>query len=256
MTDWGSISSLTREEIKRILAYKKNIAYIIFFIAFEIIAPLLALQQTVQEYISQQILPPPTLFQSYTKFFAYAYVISLGIFIAYGVSIDNFISDKRDKVIETMLAAPLPLGRMLLVKTLAIFILSYFSMVFAFIFFVVISNFLFIGHLIYVPEVQIWIALFAIYPFTCFSAIALIGIGLLTIRRATIVNLIAFAVAFLLMVLPSLFTTDFLKASTSTLTLTYMEATIFLAIVTSICKRLLLKKERVVLSARDLKKPQ
>lgn len=248
MNDWNIVLFLTKEEIKRILAYKKNIVYIIFFIAFEIIVPLLSLQQIVQEYVSQQISPSPTLFQLYTKLFAYAYVVSLGIFIAHGVSLDNFISDKQEKAIEIMLTTPLSLGKILLIKTFALFILSYLSMVFAFISFVVISNLFLVGYFIHAPETPIWIVLFIVYPFTCFSAIALMGICLLIAHRATAVNFIAFIVAFLLMVLPSFFTTNFLMASTSKLTLMYVKITILLVIVVLICKKLLLKKEKVVLS--------
>ena len=243
MISW-EIISLTREEIGRILAYKKNVVYIIFFIAFETMVPIFALQQMMQEYIY----PSPTLFQLYTKLFAYAYALSLGIFIAYGVSMDNFISDKQRKSIETMLTTPLSLGKLLLTKTLAIFLLSYFSMIFAFILFLVISNLLLVGYFVYVPELSIWATLFAVYPLTCFSAIALMGIGLLIARRPTAVNFTAFTIAFLLMVLPSFFTIDFIMTSADSLTLIYAEITVLLTITALICKKLLLKKEKVTLS--------
>jgi len=238
------IISLAKEEIGRILAYKKNVVYIIFFIAFETMVPIFALQQMMQEYIY----PSPTLFQLYTKLFAYAYALSLGIFIAYGVSMDNFISDKQRKAIETMLTTPLSLGKLLLTKTLAIFLLSYFSMIFAFILFLVISNLLLVGYFVYVPELSIWATLFAVYPLTCFSAIALMGIGLLIARRPTAVNFTTFIIAFILTVLPSFFTIDFIKTSADSLTLIYAEITVLLAITALICKKLLLKKEKVTLS--------
>ena len=243
MVSW-EIISLAKEEIGRILAYKKNVVYIIFFIAFETMVPIFALQQMMQEYIY----PSPTLFQLYTKLFAYAYALSLGIFIAYGVSMDNFISDKQRKSIETMLTTPLSLGKLLLTKTLAIFLLSYFSMIFAFILFLVISNLLLVGYFVYVPELSIWATLFAVYLLTCFSAIALMGIGLLIARRPTAVNFTTFIIAFILTVLPSFFTIDFIKTSADSLTLIYAEITVLLAITALICKKLLLKKEKVTLS--------
>lgn len=198
--------------------------------------------------VQEQVFPKTWLLQLFTKMFTYSYTVSLGIFIAYGLSIDNFVSDKQNKTLETILATPLSLESLWLAKSLALFLLSYFSMIVVFISYILSANLLIAGSFVYIPEIFIWVSLLAVFPFTCISAICLVGIGILVSRKVAAVNFITFTIAFLLMFIPSFFRSEFVEISTDLLTLIYAGITAILFIIVFICRKVLLQKEKVVLS--------
>jgi hypothetical protein len=244
VANWKLTFSIIEEEIRRLLGYKKNIVFIIAFVAFEVVFTIFTMQQMIKE----QVFLAAWLLQLFTKTFTYSYIISLGIFIAYGLSIDNFTSDKQNKALETILATPLSLENLWLAKSLALFLVSYFSMVVVFISFIISGNLIIAGSLIYIPEISIWVSLLLVFPFTCFSAIGLMGIGILISRKIVAVNFTTFIIAFLLMFIPSFLRSEFLEISASLLTITYAGITAILLIIVLVCKKILLQKERVVLN--------
>lgn len=102
MVDWELLFSITEEEIKRLLSYKRNFIYILACIVIYLAVSINILRESVQE----QVFPVTFLLQLFTKIFAYSYAVSLGILIAYGLSIDSFTSDKQNKALETILTTP------------------------------------------------------------------------------------------------------------------------------------------------------
>ena len=239
------IISIMKEEIRRIISYKKNVVYIVVFLAFASIGPLLFLQPLFQE----QAIPAEVTLNLVTKLFTYSYAISLALFITYGLSMDSFISDKQNKALETTLTTQLSINRLWLAKSLALFMISYISIIVLMVCFLICSNLMDPGSIVYVPEPLIWATLLGIFPITCFSAISLTGIGMLISRKFVAVNFIMFITAFLLLFIPSFFMTDFLNISTVHLALIYSGISAVLLSTTLISKRIFLQKERVILNA-------
>lgn len=243
MVDWKLVFSITEEEIKRLLSYRRNFIYILACIAMYLISI-----NILRELVQEQIFPMIVLLQLFTKMFTYSYAVSLGILVAYGLSIDSFASDKQNKALETILTTPLSLGSLWLAKSLALFILSYPSTIIVFISYVLSANLLIASSFVYMPETPIWISLLAIFPFTCLSIIGLIGIGILVSRRVTAVNFITFLSAFLLMFIPSFLKLGFMGMSADLFASAYAGITAILLITVFICKNSYYKKKKLCLA--------
>jgi len=231
-------------EVKRV-CYKKNLGMMIGFPVFFLIFSLYALNAVLGELP----FPKTVIVESFLKFFLFIYSISLGLFIAYAFSMDVYIADKKDKALETLCSSPLSIRDIWMGKTLAMISLGYPAALVTSILFWIVANFMVFGTIAIFPEPIMWLHLFALVPVALFSMVGLGGIGQLISKRYAGASLIFFFIAFSMVWVPSMFPKEIAMISPTTLFLYFAAATIVLISALYIGVKLLLNKEKIVLSA-------
>lgn len=245
----SEIFIIASEELKRIWCYKRNVAIIVAFMMFIIVVPVVVLNAALQEVPASSPISRFELLKAFVKIFLFSYSIALAAFLVHGISMDVFISDKKEKALEVLLSGPVSLRGLWLGKTLSLFLVSYPCALFATIAFIISGNYVVTGSISYLPDYAMWAYLFTILPLLCFFIIGITGIGQLVARRFTGVNFMLFLVAFIVMFIPSFIMQKFATVNTGKFIFLYTLITVIIGVATLLFERIMLTKERIVLSS-------
>lgn len=240
-------TTIVQEELVRILEHKKNLLLIVLFLLYILVVPFILISLFDRQVILEHNIRFLDLFQMFSNIYYYIYLVSLPIFLVYGLSLDTFISAKKEKAIEALLCTPISLEDLLYGKVLALLIISYGSALFSALIFTITGSIFFLGQ-VFLPQWPVWLYFFLILPAMLFGIICLAAIGQLIAKRFTGVNFVFFLIAFVFMFIPSFFLNRFIFFNAQLFLYFYG----FLAILLLICQRVVVKKlltkESIILS--------
>jgi hypothetical protein len=243
------IRDLVTEELKRIISNTRNVAVIFAFVVFVSLMPAILLAISLPEISIGGQVTIDKVVQAFIQVYFFTYTVSIAIFIVFTLSMDIFISDKKEKALEVLLAGPLSLRTLWLAKSTALFIISYSASVAATGFFIISVN-LFLGRgFIYLPDILMWLYGTTVLPIIIFLIISLAGIGQMALKKFSAVNFFLFLVAFLVMGIPSFLISRLALLNTSAFFWMYVGIAIVLLLLAVWMQRMLLDKERVILSS-------
>jgi len=243
-----NINILAIEETKRALSNKRNLAVIFGFIIFASLVPAVILSATLKEIPKNIPISKDELIISFIKLYFFTYSISLALFIIHAISMDIFVSDKKERALEVLLTYPISVRTLWLAKSLALFTISYPSAVITSGLFIISANILIAKGWRYFPDVLMLVYAVTLLPILIFLVIALAGVWQLIARRFSAVNFILFLIAFIVMGVPSFLVSRLSVIHTTTFVGIYLIISIVLALIIFFVERLFLTKERVVLS--------
>lgn len=240
--------SIVGEEIKRILSYNRSIAVLIVFFIFMVFVPTIILKVNLNEVPKGVDLSQVDMFKVFIKIYFFTYTVSLAVFLVHSMSMDTFITDKKERALEALLCSPLSVKEIWMSKVLALFLISYPIALLATMVFVVGSNLMIVGKIYYLPDGLMWIYLFTILPMLTFSVTGISGIWQMVSKRFSAVNFLLFLIAFIIMWVPPFLVSRIDNFNTSTFMWIYSFITLLIIVILIISVRLFLDKERIVLN--------
>lgn len=236
---------IAHEELKRIISYYKNVVITILFLGFFVVVPVVLFNRIIEELAVKDVVPIAGLVEGLYKFYVFSYLFSCAMFIIYTISMDTFISDKKEKALDVVLSTPMSLSDLWIGKTAALFTISYgASLVAAFGFAAVLSSI----HGIWPGDWATFVYLFLVFPILTFSLIALGGVGQLISKRFTGVNSLLFFIAFFIIFVSSFLVERLLELNSTLLLAAYLGLALLLILVNYISYKTFFNKEKVVLT--------
>ena len=115
--------------------------------------------------------------------------------------------------------------------------------------FIISINLFLMRGFIYLPDILMWLYVVTVLPIIIFLIISLTSILQLALKRYTVVNLSLFLVAFIVTGVPSFLISRLSQLNTSTYFWIYVGIAIILAMLNALIQRILLDKERIILSS-------
>lgn len=244
----SNIIVLACEELKRIMSYNRNVAVMLAFFLFVSFVPIFVLKQGIQE-LPTGVASPAQMLREFTRLFFFTYSVSLVIFLIHAISMDIFISDKKEGALVFLLTTPIGLKNLWLAKSLALFILGYSTTLLSTLVFVICANLILLGKVTCLPDSIMVFYLFSVLPVLIFSTTTLAGLGQIIARRFSAINFFLFLIAFVVMGIPSFLVNRLTVVNTSVFFWIYSGVTVFVVITVVIAQKIFLNKERVVLSS-------
>jgi len=122
--------------------------------------------------------------------------LAIAIFMAYLASVQIFLLEKRDGVIETLLCAPVSLRQIWIGKTLAGLVPAWIVSLFSVILFLVFIRLK--TAVIAVPGITAWLHVFLVVPLFVAAFVGLVGVGhlLLGMKENRLLNFLLFVPVF------------------------------------------------------------
>lgn len=233
------------EELKHIISYAKNMTIIGIFILFFAGLPAFVFNKTIQEYQMIELIPMPDLVNLFFRFFAFNFLVPCALFIIFSISMDTFVSDKKEKSLESVLATPITLNDLWIGKTSALFIICYTTTIISTLAFAVV---LFKVYSFWPKDIASWVFIFTLLPLLIFFLIALSGIGQLTSKQFVGITTGVFFIGFGVMFTSTLLMERLIKVSPIIMLGYCALLTTAVGIITLIVGKKYFSKERVVLS--------
>lgn len=241
------MASITRviflNELRRV-SYRSNIGRVAAFPALLLILSLYILNPMVGEFPFSKTM----IVDGLLKVFIFVYSMALGLFIAYVMSMDVYMADKKNKALETLCTSPVSIRQIWAGKTAALIFLAYPAALITSILFWFFANLMVFGTVSSFLEPVMLLHLFVLLPTILFIMIGLGGIGQLISKRYSGANAIFFFIAFGMMWAGSLFMNKIATIPSTTL---FFYFVIVAAILLSILHvgRKKLSKEKIILTA-------
>jgi ABC-type transport system involved in multi-copper enzyme maturation permease subunit len=243
------IRDLVKEELKRVVNNIRNVVAIFAFILFVSLFPVIMFVTNLSEIPVERNITIDTLVYAFIRVYFFTYTVSLAVFTVFTVSMDIFISDKKEKALDVLLALPVSLRTIWLAKSITLFIISYLASVIATCIFIISINLFLMRGFIYLPDILMWLYEVTVLPIIIFLIISLTSILQLALKRYTVVNFSLFLVAFIVTGVPSFLISRLSQLNTSTYFWIYVGIAIILAMLNALIQRVLLDKERIILSS-------
>jgi len=243
------IRDLVKEELKRVVNNIRNVVAIFAFILFVSLFPVIMFVTNLSEIPIEGKIIIDTVVYAFIRVYFFTYTVSLAVFTVFTVSMDIFISDKKEKALDVLLALPVSLRTIWLAKSITLFIISYLASVIATGIFIISINLFLMRGFIYLPDILMWLYVVTVLPIIIFLIISLTSILQLALKRYTVVNLSLFLVAFIVTGVPSFLISRLSQLNTSTYFWIYVGIAIILAMLNALIQRILLDKERIILSS-------
>jgi len=233
------------EEFKRIVGYSKNVVITILFLIFFTAVPAFMFYKIIEEIAAEQLIPIDQLVNGLFKFYLFTFLLSCAMFVIYTVSMDTFISDKKERALDVVLSTPISLSDLWIGKTTALFILSYGTCVLSALGFGYILYHLYD---VWPGDWTAWTFLFSIFPILNFSLIALGGIGQLVSKRFVGINTTLFFIAFAMMFVSSFLVEKLMNVNAVYLLCVFLLLTLAIVLGNYISFKTYFSKEKIILS--------
>jgi len=240
---------LVLEELKRSLSNTRNLAVIIAFVIFVSVVPPIILATALPEIPVGGPVTKEMLVNAFIRIYFFTYTISLAVFIIHAISMDVFITDKKEKALDVLLTGPVSIRTLWLAKSASLFVISYPAALSASALFIVSTNLILQEGFKYLPDLLMWVYAITILPSIIFLVIALAGILQMVLKRFSAVNFFLFLIAFIVMGVPSLLISRLAEFDARALFGLYAAITLIMALATAWLQKALLDKERIVLSS-------
>ena len=236
---------IAQEELKRIVSYNKNIVITFLFLLFFTFVPAFMFNKIINELALELLIPINQLVNGLYKFYIFTFLFSCAMFIIYTVSMDTFLSNKKEKALDAVLSTPIFLSDLWIGKSLALFALSYTTCVIAALGFALILYVLFEA---WPRDWATWVYLFSIFPVMNVSLIALGGIGQLVSKRFVGVNMTLFFIGFTVMFICSFLVERLLRVNSVLLLAIFAAITMLFVLANYVSYKTYFTKEKIILS--------
>lgn len=236
---------IAQEEFKRIISYNKNIVITFLFLLFFTFVPAFMFNKIIEELSLELLIPTDKLVNDLYKFYIFTFLLSCAMLVIYTVSMDTFLSDKKERALDALLSTPISLSDLWIGKSLALFALSYITCVLAALGFALI---LFVLFQSWPSDWATWIYLFTIFPIMSISLIALGGIGQLVSKRFVGVNMTLFFIGFTVMFISSFLVERLLTVNSLLLLGIFAAISLLIVLANYYSCKTYFTKERIILS--------
>lgn len=233
------------EEIKRIISYARNLTVIILFILFFTFAPTFMFDEVIKEVTQTLHIAIEFMIDGIFKFYIFSFLLSCSMFIIFTISMDTFVSDKKERALDSILATPVSLNDVWLGKTAALFMVSYLTSLISTIGFC-ITLYILYGY--WPKDVVSWVFLFTIFPVMAFALIALAGMGQLISKRFVGISTGIFYIGFILMFVSSFLVKDLIAIKPLYLLGIYTAIAIVFVLLNYVLSKKTFTKEKIILS--------
>lgn len=237
--------SIATEETKRIVSYARNMTVIVLFILFFTVAPVFMFDEIINELSKILSVELEYIINSLFKFFVFSFLLSCSLFVIFTISMDTFVSDKKERALDSVLAAPVSLNDVWLGKSAALFIISYLTSIISTLGFS-LTLYILYGH--WPKDILSWVYLFTIFPVLTFSLISLAGIAQLISKRFVGISTGIFYISFIFMFLSSFLVNQLLTIKPLYLFGIYTSVAILLIFFNWIARKKIFTKEKIILS--------